>query len=65
MDIRRAVTIDYTNYRGVRSDRRIIPIGISYGSNEWHTEPQWLLTAVDVDTGEQRVFAIKDIHKWA
>lgn len=56
--------IDYVNYRGERSERRIIPYNIFWGSNEWHGEEQWLLTAMDLDKDSLRTFAMKDIHSW-
>lgn len=58
------VTITYTNYRGETSERNIIPEKIWYGSTEWHPEPQWLLTALDLDKKASRDFAMKDIHTW-
>ena len=59
-----AVTIDYTNYRGERGLRRIIPDQISFGSNEWHPEPQWLMLAYDCEKKAERLFAVRDIHSW-
>lgn len=58
------VTIDYTNWHGERSKRRILPEGIFWGSNEWHPKEQWLLEARDLDKRETRVFALKNIHSW-
>lgn len=58
------VEIDYTNWKGVRSRRRIIPIGLQYGSNEFHKESQWLLQAYDTLKGESRTFAMAGIHSW-
>lgn len=58
------VVIDYTNYRGERSERRIIPISIKYEYNEWHPDKQWLLSAYDLDKGVLRFFAMADIHSW-
>lgn len=58
------VFIDYTNWRGERSTRRIVPLAITYGSNDFHPEPQWILTAKDLDKGALRNFAMKDIHSW-
>lgn len=62
----RVVEIDYTNYRGERSTRRILPInnGLRFGSNEYHTIEQWLLPALDVVKGQVREFAMSDIHSW-
>lgn len=63
-DPAREVMIDYTNWRGERSLRRIRPLQIDFENNEWHPETQWLLLAIDVDKGEPRAFALKNIHKW-
>lgn len=51
----------YTNWRGERGNRRVQPTRLYYGSTEWHPEPQWLLEAIDLDKGEVRAFAVKDI----
>jgi predicted DNA-binding transcriptional regulator YafY len=58
------VHIDYINWEGKRSLRRIKPLKIFFGSTNWHKEPQWLLKAMDIDKGEERDFALKDILKW-
>lgn len=58
------VEIDYTNWQGKRSVRVIYPLGISYGHNEWHPKPQWLLLATDLAKGEERTFAMSNIHSW-
>ena len=58
------VVIKYTNWKGQVSDRRILPIGTYWGSNEWHPEDQWLLVAQDLDKGAIRHFAHKDIQAW-
>lgn len=58
------VIIDYTNWKGERSTRTVVPDVIYWGSNEWHKEPQWLLTAFDVEKQAKRNFAMKDIHSW-
>ncbi len=52
----------YRNYRGEVSVRTVRPINIYFGSTEWHPEPQWLLAATDIEKGERRDFAIKDIN---
>lgn len=56
--------IDYTNYQGMRTLRRVIPHEIRFGTNDWHLEPQWLLIGFDVDKEQFREFALKDIHFW-
>lgn len=58
------VRIDYINWEGKRGIRRIRPIRIFFGSTNWHKEDQWLLKAVDLDKGEERDFALKDVLKW-
>jgi len=63
-DAEKYVTIDYTNYRGERSKRRVCPSTIFFGSNEWHPEPQWLLEAWDFEKEAFRNFAVRDIHEW-
>ncbi|UYO50316.1 WYL domain-containing protein [Rhodopseudomonas palustris] len=56
--------IDYTNWRGERRWRRIVPLRIVFQNSEWHPAPQWIMHAVDVETGAIREFAMKDIHEW-
>lgn len=58
------VRIDYTNWRGERSVRRILPLHLRYGCNEWHKSEQWLLIAVDIDKDAEREFAMLGIHSW-
>lgn len=58
------VSIDYTNWRGERSVRRVIPISIKFGSNEWHKDAQWMMLAHDVDKDADRWFAMTGIHSW-
>lgn len=59
-----AVEIDYTNWRGERSVRRIIPLAMGFTHNQWHTKDQWLLTAMDVEKKEARTFAMANIRSW-
>ena len=58
------VLIDYTNWRGERGERRVLPLSIQWESSEWHPDPQWIVHAVDVEKGRTRGFAMKDIHAW-
>lgn len=58
------VEIEYTNWRGERARRLIIPSTIRFGGSHWHKEQQWLLRAWDISKGEAREFAMKDIHDW-
>ena len=59
------VEIDYTNYRGERRLRKILPLRWSFGQNAYHKDgEQWFVTAVDLETEQIRTFAMKDIHSW-
>lgn len=54
------VKLFYKNWRGEIAERAIIPRSVRYGSTEWHTEPQWLLLALDVEKNAEREFALKN-----
>lgn len=60
----RIIQIDYTNWRGVRRKRLVRPTGfMTFDSTEWHPEKQWLMEAIDVQSGGViKLFALKDIH---
>ena len=58
------ITIDYTNWRGQRYKRRITPKSISWGSNSWHPEPQFLMLAWCHVSKAEKCFAVKNIHSW-
>lgn len=58
------VEIDYTNYRGERTIRHILPLAWRFGHTEYHTEDQWLLRALDLDKQALRDYAVADIHRW-
>ena len=62
--VSQTVEIDYTNWRGERSVRRIVPDRIQWTANNWHKETQWLLRAWDEEKHDFRDFAVKDIHSW-
>ena len=60
------ISIDYTNWRGIRAWRRIQPIRIEFTSNKWHPEEQLLLFALDLESSDldERGFAMSNIHSW-
>lgn len=58
------VEIVYTNHRGETRARRILPMDLYFGTSEWHDEPQWLLSAVDVERGVCRTFAMKAMRRF-
>ena len=51
----------YTNWRGETSQRQVQPIGLFHGATKWHSDPQWLLQAFDLDKGQERAFTVKDV----
>jgi hypothetical protein len=58
------VIIDYTNHRGERRERAIVPWSIKFKETPHHKPAQWVLNAWDVEKCAQRTFALKDIHSW-
>lgn len=63
MSSRKLLEIDYTNHRGERTTRRVLPYGtMRFGTSEFHKTPQWLIPAFDLDRKADREFALKDIH---
>lgn len=57
----RSLRFNYTNYAGENRDRTVLPIRLRFGSNEWHTTPQWLLHAIDLEKNVERTFALSGI----
>jgi predicted DNA-binding transcriptional regulator YafY len=60
----RQVVIDYTNHRGERRKRVVVPSFVAFEFNEWHPQAQWLLHAWDVEKAAMRTFAMAGIHEW-
>lgn len=60
------VEIDYTNWKGERKKRTILPRpgGVVFEGNKFHPKPQWILYAMDVEKKEERGFAMENIHSW-
>lgn len=56
------VLLDYTNYRGERGTRRVVPQRVWFGATSWHPQDGWLLEAYDVEKQAQRDFALSCIH---
>lgn len=63
-DLRKAVGIVYTNYRGETARRKIIPQRLWFGATQWHPDEQWLLDAIDVEKKAPRSFALRDIKSY-
>lgn len=59
------INIDYTNHRGIREIRQIIPVRIWHGTSQYHNGEQWFLEAIAVDRNHtKREYAMKSIHRW-
>jgi hypothetical protein len=60
------VEIDYTNWKGERRLRKIIPQPNSLyeGSNDYHPEKQWLFNAIDTEDGRLKTWAMRGVHSW-
>ncbi len=58
IDSEKTLRIVYRNHRDEVGVRRIRPLALWYGVTEWHSEPQWLLKAVDLDKNAERDFAL-------
>jgi hypothetical protein len=52
----------YRNWRGEVSTRHARPVRMFYGATFYHPEAQWLMEMVDLDKGETRIFAMKDMR---
>lgn len=52
------VKLTYTNWRGETGERQITPMGLWYGTSEWHPEPQWFLDVFDHDKNARRDYAL-------
>lgn len=59
-----AVHVNYINWKGQFSLRKIIPLSMRYGSTEYHPEQQWLLHVWDVEKRGYRDYSLKDIREW-
>jgi hypothetical protein len=58
--VTKPLIILYTNHKGETRVRTITPERVFWGSNEFHPERQWLLSAFEKGKG-QRTFAMKDM----
>ncbi len=64
----RIVIIDYTNWRGERRERRILPkpATLRFTETPHHKPAQWVIDAYDVEKSPPvpRTFALNAIHSW-
>lgn len=55
----------YTNHKGEREFRRMVPLCLRFGTTPYHKEAQWLLECFDpskATTGFYRTLALKDVE---
>lgn len=52
------LVIAYTNHRGERRVRRLMPIAICFGASPHHEGRQWFLRAFDLEKQAERDFAL-------
>lgn len=62
----RRVLIDYTNWKGERAKRLIVPHEktLRFTGSEYHPEAQWVFDALDVERNVIRTFAVLNVHSW-
>lgn len=60
----KVVEIDYTNWKGERRWRRVVPRDVWFGISRWHHERQWFMRGWCLESGEQREFCMATIHGW-
>lgn len=58
------VAIDYTNWRGERAHRTILPRLFAFHTHNSFHGRGWILEAWDVRKQEWREFAMASIHSW-
>lgn len=39
-----------------------MPLSVGFGTSEWHQGTQWILTALDVEDGQIKEFALRDMN---
>jgi hypothetical protein len=65
LELEGSLWIDYTNHRGERVWRHILPSYIWYGISKYHEGKQWFIISMDLDKMDTRCFALSSIHKFS
>jgi hypothetical protein len=55
----------YTNHRGEKAARRVIPLGWWFGATDFHPEPQWYFKAWCFDRQAVRDFDMRRVGRLA
>lgn len=56
----RQINLTYTNWRGEKAVRLVLPKRLWFGTTEFHREPQWLLEVYDIEKQAFRDYALTD-----
>jgi hypothetical protein len=67
LDTDDAVSVDYTNHRGERGVRHVIPLSLpprKMPTDHQYHPGAWVIEVWDLDRQAQRSYALKDIHSW-
>jgi hypothetical protein len=56
-----AITLVCENHRGEVEARRLIPVAVWRGTDQWHPETTWLIDVYDVDKKAKRTFALEGL----
>lgn len=59
------VKIDYKNWLRRRRQRVVLPVAIRFGESKFHPGQQWLLVAIDEETGKEKEFSMQNIYSWS
>lgn len=63
LDTTHDLVLDYTNWRGERRLRRVLPLRIEWeGATQWHPEPGWALIATCRAVDAERSFRMTSVH---
>ena len=57
-DVGAAIRMIYTNYKAETDHRLISPVGLWFGSTDWHPNPCWLFHAYDWQKMDWRDFEL-------
>lgn len=61
-DSKKVVIVDYTNWRGERRRRPIVPVQVCFGTSQYHLGEQWFLLVFDCEDGALKDFALSGFH---
>lgn len=54
--------VTYTNHRGEKRERSVVPDCLWYGVSPFHEGPQWFVRVWDNEKSAERDYALKDLE---